>query len=222
MPTRIVDLTAPRVRTTHTAARPTIQIPGAEHFPPPPKKTLPEVCCAGSITVPADAEAADWRLAKYRQDDHYLHTSWINTYRPIRSHNKGANGRFKSGKLDIGNPKHRPAPGQVAQTLLLAVMLTVANLTVLENWLTERDGPDELTTADFDATGPLPPPADPDMTQALPTGRHRPPADQVHAEHPHISEARRSPRSACFPMPGARRARATRSPRHPAISTQTS
>ncbi|WP_240662151.1 hypothetical protein [Streptomyces sp. WAC 06738] len=80
-----------------------------------------------------------------------------NTYRPIRSHNEGANGRFKSGKLDIGNPKHRPAPGQVTQALLLAVMLTVANLTVLETWLLERDGPDELTTADFDASGPLPP-----------------------------------------------------------------
>ncbi|MDI9886552.1 hypothetical protein QMZ92_19760 [Streptomyces sp. HNM0645] len=90
MPTRIVDLTAPRDRTAHTAARPTIQIPDAEHFAPPPKKTLPEVCCAGSITVPADAEAADWRLAKYRQDVHYLHTTWINVYRPIRSHNEGA------------------------------------------------------------------------------------------------------------------------------------
>lgn len=176
MPTRIVDLSTPRVRTAHTAARPTIQIPDAEHFAPPPKKTLPEVCCAGSITVPADAEAADWRLAKYRQDVHYLHTSWINTYRPIRSHNEGANGRFKSGKLDIGNPKHRPAPGQVTQALLLAVMLTVANLTVLETWLTERDGPDELTTADFDASGPLPPLTDPVVMHALPSGRPPPSA----------------------------------------------
>ncbi|WP_234382850.1 hypothetical protein [Streptomyces dysideae] len=175
MPARVVDLSEPRVRTTHAAARPTIHISEAERFTPPPKKTLPEVCCAGSITVPADAEAADWRVAKYRQDVHYLHTSWINTYRPIRSHNEGANGRFKSGKLDIGNPKHRPAPGQVAQALLLAVMLTVANLTVLETWLTERDSPDELTDADFDASGPLPPHTIPAVTRDAPTGRPPPP-----------------------------------------------
>ncbi|MEU0524511.1 hypothetical protein [Streptomyces niveus] len=175
MPARVVDLSEPRTGTTHTAARPTIHIPQAEHFAPPPLKTLPEVCCAGSITVPADAEAADWRVAKYRQDVHYLHTSWINTYRPIRSHNEGANGRFKSGGLDIGNPKHRPVPGQVAQALLLAVMLTIANLTVLETWLIERDGPDELTDADFDSTGPLPPHSAPPVTRNAPTGRPPPP-----------------------------------------------
>ena len=95
------------------------------------------MCCAGSITVPADAKD-NWRLAKYRQDVHYLHTPWLNTYRPIRSHNEGANGRFKSGTLDIGNSKHRPAPGQITQTLLLRV------------------GPDHLTDAYDDATGPLP------------------------------------------------------------------
>lgn len=177
MPARVVDLSEPQGRTTHAAARPTIHISEAERFTPPPEKTLPEVCCAGSITVPADAEAADWRVAKYRQDVHYLHTSWINTYRPIRSHNEGANGRFKSGKLDIGNPKHRPAPGQVAQALLLAIMLTVANLTVLETWLTERDGPDELTDADFDASGPLPPHTAPTVTCDAPTGR--PPPQRV-------------------------------------------
>ncbi|WP_207221450.1 hypothetical protein [Streptomyces albidoflavus] len=54
-------------------------------------------------------------------------------------------------------------------------MLTIANLTVLETRLTERDGPDELTTADLDAGGPLPAPADPDMTHAQPTGLPPPP-----------------------------------------------
>uniref|UniRef100_A0AAU2VTR7 Transposase n=1 Tax=Streptomyces sp. NBC_00008 TaxID=2903610 RepID=A0AAU2VTR7_9ACTN len=175
MPSRVIDLSLPLPRTLPTAARPTVQVPDAERFAPPPAVTLPQVCCAGSITVPADTEA-NWRLAKYRQDVHYLHTPWLNTYRPIRSHNEGANGRFKSGTLDVGNPKHRPAPGQVAQTLLLAVMLTVANLTVLETWLTERAGPDELTDADFDATGPLPSLDTPRI--ALPeadNGRHPPP-----------------------------------------------
>ncbi|MFD3488559.1 hypothetical protein [Streptomyces sp. NPDC058665] len=109
----------------------------------------------------------------YRQDVHYLHTTWDNTYRPIRSHNEGANGRFKSDKIDIGNPEHRPAPGQVTQTLLLAVMFTVANLTVLETWLTERDGPGELTDADFEATGPLPP------TPLRPSRRRQPSVDGI-------------------------------------------
>ncbi|MEV0783304.1 hypothetical protein AB0I52_10025 [Streptomyces sp. NPDC050423] len=90
------------------------------------------MCVAGSVTVPADAKGADWRQAKYRQDVPYLHTPWLNTYKPIRSHNEGANGRFKSGTLDIGNRKHRPAPGQVTQALFLALMLTVANLRTLE------------------------------------------------------------------------------------------
>ncbi|WP_405677622.1 hypothetical protein OG292_24480 [Streptomyces sp. NBC_01511] len=73
--------------------------------------------------------------------------------------NEGANGRFKSGTLDIDidNRKPRPAPGQVTQALFLALMLTVANQRILENWLTERAGPDELTANDFDATGPLHP-----------------------------------------------------------------
>jgi hypothetical protein len=80
---------------------------------------------------------------------------------------------FKGGS---GNPKHRPAPGQVTQTLLLAVMLTVANLTVLETWLTERAGPDELTDNDFKAAGPLPPNTAPAIAPSADlTGRHPPP-----------------------------------------------
>ncbi|WP_371598284.1 hypothetical protein [Streptomyces sp. NBC_00564] len=176
MPARVIDLDAPQLRTTLAAARPTIHISDAERLAPPREEALPKACVGGSITVPADAEAADWRLAKYRQDVHYLHTSWLNAYKPIRSHNEGANGRLKSGTLDIGNPKHRPAPGQVAQALLLAVMLTVANLRILETWLTERSGPDELTDTDFDTTGPLPPLSTPATTPpAEGPGRHPPP-----------------------------------------------
>lgn len=175
MPARVINLDRPLPRTTPAAARPSIHVPEGEHFAPATADSMPKVCCKDSITVPADSDA-DWHLAKYRQDVHYLHTTWDNTYRPIRSHNEGANGRFKSDKLDIGNPKHRPAPGQVAQTLLLAVMLTVANLTVLETWLTERDGPDELTDADFEATGPLPPYTSPAITPPTTlSGRHPPP-----------------------------------------------
>lgn len=110
------------------------------------------------------------------KDVPYLRTPWLNTYKPVRSHNEGANGRFKSGALDIGNRKHRPAPGQVIQALFLALMLTVANLRILETWLTERDGPDELTAADFDTTGPLPPLSTPAITPPPQgSGRHPPP-----------------------------------------------
>ncbi|MFJ4899783.1 hypothetical protein [Streptomyces sp. NPDC088727] len=113
---------------------------------------------------------------RYRQDVPYLRPPWLNTYKPIRSHNEGANSRFKSGALDIGNRKHRPAPGQVTQALFLALMLTVANLRILETWLTERDGPDELTAADFDTTGPLPPLSTPAITLPRTSrGRHPPP-----------------------------------------------
>ncbi|MFF0013143.1 hypothetical protein [Streptomyces sp. NPDC005374] len=177
MPARVIDLDTPRTRTAHAAARPTIHISDAERLTPPSPEALPLVCVAGSITVPADTEAADWRLAKYRQDVHYLDTSWLNTYKPIRSQNEGANGRFKGDKLDIGNPKHRPAPGQVAQALLLAAMLTVANLRILETWLLERAGPDELTDVDFNAAGLLPPLTTPAIAPPAATanGRHPPP-----------------------------------------------
>ncbi|MEU2517065.1 hypothetical protein [Streptomyces syringium] len=99
--------------------------------------------------MPADANG-DLHVTKYRQDVHYLSPAWLGSYKPIRSHNEGANGRFKSSELDIGNPKHRPAPGQVTQTLLVAVMLTIANLTVLETWLEESTG-GFLTDADYAA-----------------------------------------------------------------------
>jgi len=55
-------------------------------------------------------------------------------------------------------------------------MLTVANLRILETWLTEHAGPDELTDADYDATGPLAPLSTP--ATAAPAdgpGRHPPP-----------------------------------------------
>jgi hypothetical protein len=91
---------------------------------------------------------------------HYLGPLWDGAHKPIRSHNEGTNGRFKSGDPDIGNPKHRPAPGLVTQTLLIALMLTIANLTILETWLEEHTG-DTLTDADFEA-----------ITTAEPAPRH--------------------------------------------------
>jgi hypothetical protein len=55
-------------------------------------------------------------------------------------------------------------------------MLTVANLTVLETWLTERAGPDQLTDADFEAASPLPTNTVPAIAPSADlTGRHPPP-----------------------------------------------
>ncbi|MFF4158371.1 hypothetical protein [Streptomyces sp. NPDC001678] len=151
LPPVTVDLAQARARAGHPAARPPVQLPEGEWHTPPPKGELPKVCSASAITLRADAGIGDdFRIAKYRRDEHYLSTAWDSSYKPIRSHNEGANGRFKSDDLDIGNPKHRPATGQVAQTLLVALMLTVANLTTLETWLIERSG-NALTDNDFEA-----------------------------------------------------------------------
>ncbi|MFI9617253.1 hypothetical protein ACIHCM_37370 [Streptomyces sp. NPDC052023] len=89
--------------------------------------------------MPADA-AGDLKTAKFRQDSHYLSLVWERIYKPIRSHNEGLNGRLKGAELNIGEPLHRRAPGQVAQALLVAVMVTIGNLDILETWLYERTG----------------------------------------------------------------------------------
>ncbi|MFD6182686.1 hypothetical protein [Streptomyces goshikiensis] len=70
--------------------------------------------------MPADA-GGDLKTAKFRQDSHCLSLAWERIYKPIRSHNEGLNGRLKGAELNIGEPLHRRAPGQVAQTLLVAI-----------------------------------------------------------------------------------------------------
>jgi hypothetical protein len=157
-PPAVIDLTQTSTRTCHPAAKPTIHLPDQEWITPPPATDLPTVCGKSAITVPADA-GGDWRVAKYRQDTPYLSPAWDSTYKPIRSHTEGINGRLKSGDLDIGNPKHRPAPGQVAQTLLTAIMITIGNLTILETWLHERTGT-HLTLTDYESV-PTPEPLTP-------------------------------------------------------------
>ncbi|MGW0667806.1 hypothetical protein [Streptomyces sp. NPDC002746] len=78
--------------------------------------------------------------------------------------------------MNIGNPMHRRAPGQVAQTILIAIMVTIGNLDILETWLYERTG-SRLSDADFESV-----PAAPDhdlarMPTPLDMGRH-PPANR--------------------------------------------
>ncbi len=136
-PQSVVSLASARSRASHPAARPTVQLPETEWLSPPGKEALPPVCGASAISVPADA-GGDLKTAKFRQDHHYLSPAWDRTYKPIRSHNEGINGRLKNGDLDIGNRKHRPARGQVAQTLLIAIMVTIGNLDILHTWLDQR------------------------------------------------------------------------------------
>ncbi|RKN41624.1 hypothetical protein [Streptomyces hoynatensis] len=170
-PRTVIDLGNTRKRASDPAARPTVILPEEEWTDPPPKKELPEVCGEHAIRVPADADG-NLHVAKYRQDVHYLSPVWDATHKPIRSHNEGINGRFKSGELDIGNPKIRLARGQVAHTLLVAIMITIGNLAILETWLYERTGV-HLTEADYEAVsapGPL------DLLPAAAVGGERSPS----------------------------------------------
>ncbi|KUN06964.1 hypothetical protein AQI95_11950 [Streptomyces yokosukanensis] len=169
-PSAVVDFSDRRQRAAHPAARPTVQLPQDEWLNPPAADELPLVCSKSDITVPADA-AGHLKTAKFRQDSHYLSADWIATYKPIRSHNEGIHGRLKSDEIDIGNPKHRPAPGQVAQTLLVALLVTAGNLDILETWLYQRTGT-HLTDTGLDHTdlqAPTPPETNP------PTQTGRPP-----------------------------------------------
>ncbi|MET8983806.1 hypothetical protein ABZX85_50450 [Streptomyces sp. NPDC004539] len=171
-PTAVIDFSDRRKLAAHPAARPTVQLPPDERLDPPPADELPPVCRKSDITIPADA-SGDLKTAKFRQDSHYLSDDWTATYKPIRSHNEGIHGRLKGSELDIGNPRHRQARGQVAQSLLVALMVTAGNLDILETWLYQRTGT-QLTDTGLDYTDPTPQqPAPPDDTR--PTGIGRPP-----------------------------------------------
>lgn len=75
--------------------------------------------------------------------------------------------------MDIGNPLHRRAPGQVAQTIVIAVMVAIGNLDILETWLYERTG-SRLTDVDFESVPALPGLGRPYASAPLGTGRHPP------------------------------------------------
>ncbi|MDR8409813.1 hypothetical protein MTP10_13835 [Nonomuraea sp. 3-1Str] len=66
-------------------------------------------------------------LDKFRQDLPCLSPAWIGTYRSVRANTEGINGRLKGHDLDLGDPKNRLAHGRVAQTILVALLITVAN-----------------------------------------------------------------------------------------------
>jgi len=135
--------------------------------------------CSPENTVPADA-GGDLKTAKFRQDIPCLSTAWIAAYKPIRSHNEGIHGRLKSDEIDIGNPKHRPAPGQVAQNLLVALLVTAGNLDILETWLYQRTGRRLTDTSFFGDTGDARPAPETRTVPPAQTGRPPPEPDCRH------------------------------------------
>ncbi|NJP98634.1 hypothetical protein HCN51_56030 [Nonomuraea sp. FMUSA5-5] len=90
----------------------------------------------------------------------------------VRASTEGINGRIKGHDLDLGDPKNRLAHGRVAQTILVALLVTVANDHFLDQWRHVHQPQDEpVALADtpqtpvepFDGTPPggqsRPPPA---------------------------------------------------------------
>ncbi|MFI9239547.1 hypothetical protein [Streptomyces sp. NPDC053079] len=126
-----VDLTNLRATTAHTAAKAIVPIDPAERLRPLPQSELPRICQKPTITVrPGDLGQRD----KFRQDFPYLGPAWHDTYKPIRANNEGLNGRAKSHRIDIADPKKRLAHGRVAQTILVALMICTLNLQILHDW----------------------------------------------------------------------------------------
>ncbi|WP_433434922.1 hypothetical protein [Nonomuraea sp. CA-141351] len=151
-----VDLTDARQRAAHSAAKPRV-------LPPQPDlkaDELPKICHQHTITVRKDDLG---HLDKFRQDVPYLSPAWIGTYKSVRANTEGLNDGLKGHDLDLGDPKTRLAHGRVAQTILVALLVTVANDHFLDQWRRIHEPADEpLTLADtpqtpagtFDGTPP--------------------------------------------------------------------
>ncbi|MFE9726490.1 hypothetical protein ACFYQ5_23560 [Streptomyces sp. NPDC005794] len=188
----VVDLTSQRATAAHTAAKPTVPLPGGEQLPP--------ICQKPSITVrPGDLG----KLDKYRQDRHYLHPAWQDACRPGRANIEGLNGRIRSHHIDVADPKKRLAHGRVAQTTLLALMICSITLHTLSTWenttprtTTPISEPDEtselmelgeppLVAPEF----PRPPETHPSRTPDAEQGR----PSHAQRRHQHASRTREPP-----------------------------
>ncbi|MFE3455140.1 hypothetical protein ACFXJ8_40090 [Nonomuraea sp. NPDC059194] len=158
-----VDLTDARQRAAHLAAKPRV-------LPPQPDLTvgeLPKICRQRTITLGKDDLG---HLDKFRQDLAYLSPAWIGTYKSVRANTEGINGRLKGHDLDLGDPKNRLAHGRVAQTILVALLVAVANDHFLDQWRHIHEPQDEpVTLADTPQT-----PAQP-FDGIPPAGQSRPP-----------------------------------------------
>ncbi|MFG6202260.1 winged helix-turn-helix transcriptional regulator [Nonomuraea sp. JJY05] len=116
--------------------------------------------------------------------------TWAGTYRAVRANTEGINGRLKGFDLDLGEAKNRPAHGRVAQTLLIALIVTVANDRFLDAWRHTHQAnpaPSDTTTKLDDQDAADPP---------IPTGKP-PPGPQATTG----TSARSIPPAAGFAMP---------------------
>ncbi|MFJ9350770.1 hypothetical protein [Streptomyces sp. NPDC101237] len=124
-PSTVVDLDAPTVRTP--AALPAITKPKRE------TGTQPDICTAKSITVPGAVHA------KWRQTYPLLTPQWREAWSGLRSQNEGGNGNLKRSAFDsIDNAQLCLPHGRVAQTLLNAVIIFVANLRAIKRFRRDR------------------------------------------------------------------------------------
>ncbi|WP_336216969.1 hypothetical protein [Nonomuraea sp. LPB2021202275-12-8] len=103
----------------------------------------------------------------------YLSPAWIGTYKSVRANTEGLNGRVKGHDLDLGDPKNRLAHGRVAQTILLALLVTVANDHFIDQWRHTHQPPDEPDTSTDIPEIPEIPAEHSDRTPLA--GRSRPP-----------------------------------------------
>lgn len=108
-------------------------------------------------------------MEKFRQDLSYLTDTWSSTFKVTRAQMEGINGILKGHTIDISEPKNRLAHGRVAQTLLVALMVTVANLMILDTFCQTTRGEHLPAAAHDDDT-----PTEPDASPPRPT--RRPPA----------------------------------------------
>ncbi|GAA4534710.1 MULTISPECIES: hypothetical protein [Nonomuraea] len=135
-----VDPTDARQRAAHAAAKPRVLPSTPDH------KTgdLPKIYHQQTITLhPGDLGHPD----KFRQDLPYLSPSWRGTYSTARAMTEGLNGRLKGHDLDLSDPKNRLTHGRVAQTILVALLVAVANDHFLDQWRHTHQPPDEPDTS---------------------------------------------------------------------------
>uniref|UniRef100_UPI003F4960E5 hypothetical protein n=1 Tax=Nonomuraea sp. CA-252377 TaxID=3240003 RepID=UPI003F4960E5 len=149
--------------------RPTTSRPPRVLPPQPDLKAdqLPKICRQHTITLHSGHLG---HLDKFRQDLAYLSSAWTETYKPVRANTEGINGRLKGHDLDLGDPKNRLAHGRVAQTILVALLVTVANDHFLDAWrYTHQLQNEPITPADTPPT-----PVEP-FDGTPPAGQSRPP-----------------------------------------------
>jgi hypothetical protein len=148
-----VDLDAPKTRTA--AALPRILKPKSDAGP------YPDICTKDSITVPGTV------LAKWRQKYSLFSDKWREAWSNLRSQNEGGNGNLKKECLDsIAVPQKRLARGRVAQTLLVAVIICIANLRAIDRFRRDRAFVPRKTTS-AGGTAPTAEPT-PDLPTAAP------------------------------------------------------